>query len=43
MDIKLRNNSYTIQVIPFVFCCHPVEVFRGLEIEMYRKEYFQCD
>ena len=43
MDIKLRNSSHTIQKIPFVFGCHQVEVFRGLEIEMYRKEYFQCD
>ena len=36
MDIKLRNSSHTIQKIPFVFGCHQVEVFRGLEIEMYR-------
>ena len=38
MDRKLRNTSHTIQIIPFVFCCHQVEVFRGLEIEMYRME-----
>ena len=43
MNIKLRNRSHTIRKIPFLFGCHQVEVVRGLEIEMYRKEYFQCD